>query len=110
MKLLALLIFVLCFSSSNLGQLQLGPLTQNPFLTGIYLEKEFSIDSTFVYATDTITLPFFDDFTTNKIQQYAPDFDNPLTTSVLYYYLIDQATTLPISNGIDFTNQVTLTA
>lgn len=107
MKLLALLIFVLCFSSSNLGQLQLGPLTQNAFLTGIYLEKEFSIDSTFVYATDTITLPFFDDFTTNKIQQYAPDFDNPLTTSVLYYYLIDQATALPISNGIDFTNQVT---
>ena len=107
MKSLILFICVLMIAISALGQIQLAPLTQNSFLHSSYSEKELSIDSTFVYSTDTIDLPFFDDFTTNKVQEYSPDFNNPLTTSVLYYYLIDQATAIPIENNVGYTNQVT---
>ena len=106
------LVFFICVlitttATSAIAQIQLAPLTQNSFLQSLYSEKELGIDSTFVYSTDTIDLPFFDDFTTNKVQQYAPDFNNPLTTSVLYYYLIDQATAIPIENNVGYTNQVT---
>lgn len=89
------------------GQIELGPLTQNHFQNSSHPLKTVTIDSSFIYSTDTISIPFFDDFTTNKIQQYSPDFSNPLVTSDLYYYMIDQATAMPVANDIFFTNQVT---
>ena len=89
------------------GQVELGPLTQNHFQNAAPHLKNGTIDSSFIYSTDTIGLPFFDDFTFNKIQQYTPDFTSPLATSDLYYYMIDQATALPIANDLLFTNQVT---
>ena len=89
------------------GQIELGPLTQNHFQKSSHPLKTGTIDSSFIYSTDTISIPFFDDFTTNKIQQYSPDFSNPLVTSDLYYYMIDQATAMPVANDIFFTNQVT---
>ena len=89
------------------GQIELGPLTQNHDQGVLPQLKVGTIDSSFIYSTDTLGLPFFDDFTTNKIQQYSPDFSSSLATSELYYYLIDQATALPITNDLLFTNQVT---
>ena len=89
------------------GQVELGPLTQNHVQNAAPHLKNGTIDSSFIYSTDTIGLPFFDDFTFNKIQQYTPDFTSPLATSDLYYYMIDQATALPIANDLLFTNQVT---
>ena len=89
------------------GQIELGPLTQNYDQNLLPQLKIGTIDSSFIYSTDTVGLPFFDDFTTNKIQQYIPDFSSSLATSELYYYLIDQATALPLANDLFFTNQVT---
>jgi len=89
------------------GQIELGPLTQNYDQNVLPQLKIGTIDSSFIYSTDTVVLPFFDDFTTNKIQQYIPDFSSSLATSELYYYLIDQATALPVANDLFFTNQVT---
>jgi len=89
------------------GQIELGPLTQNYDQNVLPQLKIGTIDSSFIYSTDTLVLPFFDDFTTNKIQQYIPDFSSSLATSELYYYLIDQATALPLANDLFFTNQVT---
>ena len=89
------------------GQIELGPLTQNYDQNLLPQLKIGTIDSSFIYSTDTVGLPFFDDFTTNKIQQYIPDFSSSLATSELYYYLIDQATALPLANDLVFTNQVT---
>ena len=91
----------------SFGQIELGPLTQNYFQNVQPQLKSGTIDSSFIYSTDTIALPFFDDFTTNKIQQYSPDFSSPQLTSNLYYYMVDQATALPIANDLLFTNQVT---
>ena len=89
------------------GQIELGPLTQNYDQNVLPQLKIGTIDSSFIYSTDTVVLPFFDNFTTNKIQQYIPDFSSSLATSELYYYLIDQATALPLANDLFFTNQVT---
>ena len=84
-----------------------GPLTSNQAIHSFNQVKSGSIDSTFIYFTDTTTIPFFDNFTTNKIQEYTQDFSNPFTTSELYYLLIEQATGLPIANDVYLTNQVT---
>ena len=69
--------------------------------------KSNSIDSSFIFSTDTISIPFFDNFTTNKIQEYTADFSNPLTTSEVYYLIQNQASGLPIPNDVFYTNQMT---
>ena len=91
---------LLIFNYSFGQQLEIAPLTQNRFETGKTPQKAGGIDSSFLFTTDTVSIPFFDDFTTNKIQNYNPDFSNPQITSSVFYYLIDQATDLPIDNGI----------
>jgi len=102
----SLFLCLLCFSL-NAQHVELGPLSSNAELSKNYDLKSMSIDSSFIYFTDTINLPFFDNFTINKQQDYTPDFSNPLTTSELYYLLLDQNTNLPINNDLYFTNQVT---
>ena len=88
--------------------IEIAPLVQDPLIqSDKYSEKSNSIDSTFIFSTDTISIPFFDNFTTNKIQEYTEDFSNPLTTSELYYLILNQATGLPIPNDVFYTNQVT---
>lgn len=87
--------------------IELGPLTMNNAIQSSFETKSGTIDSTFIYYTDTTSLPFFDNFRINKIQQYVKDFTNPLTTSELYYLILDQGTGNPIANDVYFTNQVT---
>ena len=96
----------MCFSVEA-QNMEMAPLASNPHISVNHALKSTSIDSTFIYFTDTINLPFFDNFTVNNIQQYTPDYSNPSTTSELYYLIIDQATGLPIPNENYFTNQVT---
>ena len=98
---------IFIFNVSYAQHIEIAPLSQNRFEKGATSQKSLSIDSSFVFTTDTVGMPFFDDFTTNKIQNYSPDFSNPLTTSTLFYYMIDEATNLVIANGLFFTNQVT---
>ncbi|MDB3905334.1 T9SS type A sorting domain-containing protein [Crocinitomicaceae bacterium] len=95
------------FFSFEAQKMELAPLSSNPYVSANHVLKSTSIDSTFIYYTDTINLPFFDNFTFNKIQEYTPDYSNPSTTSELYYLIVDQVTGLPISNENFFTNQVT---
>ncbi len=99
---IALLHFV-----SSAQKIELAPLTRNYSLEAEYELKSNSIDSSFIYYTDTLSLPFFDDFTSNKIQEYVPDFQNPLTTSTLFYRLIDNSSGLPEPLTAQYTNQVT---
>jgi len=65
-----------------------------------------SIDSTFIYTVDTLSLPIYDDFSTNKIQQYLVDFSDSNVNSTLYYRLLD-ASNSPISNDSVYTTQQT---
>ena len=71
------------------------------------LEKSLGFDSTFIFTSDTIQLPFFDDFSTHKFQTFVDDFNNPLTTKQTYYRLLDATTNQPINNQLTYTNQVT---
>jgi hypothetical protein len=95
---------VFAFSQS----LEIGPLTRNFDIKNKGFVKSInSLDSTFVFATDTISLPFFDDFSTNKFQNYTSDFNAPGLTSLLYYQLLDPVTLIPYPSVTIFTDQPT---
>ena len=107
------LIFItFLFYTISYGQtIEMGPLYSNPNI-GIksksQLKSSVSIDSTFIYYSDTLALPFFDEFSKNKFQQYPDDYNAPGVTSQLYYYLLDTLDQpLPINK--EFTDQQTFT-
>lgn len=70
-------------------------------------EKSLSIDSTFIFASDTLDLPVFDDFSTSKFQVFQGVYNAPGNTQQTYYRLLNPATNLPLANGLSFTNQAT---
>jgi hypothetical protein len=103
----------LFLSSGNLllsQQLEVGPVTRNTHIS--YTKGQLKLfgntfDSTFVFVPDTIQLPVFDDFSTNKFQQYNGDINAPGVTSELFYQLTNPVTLLPLDNSLVFTGQVT---
>lgn len=98
---------IICEFSFSQG-ISIGEIGQNLKLKPIYALKDLnSIDSTFIYTVDTLNLPFFDDFSSNKFQEYAPNFNGPGISSQLYYRLKDAVTNAIISTNDTFTNQVT---
>lgn len=90
---------------------EMGPLTQNNALTPkngyALLKVGTTFDSTFIYFSDTLSLPFFDEFSSNKFQVYDIDYTDPGVTSEEYFRLLDNVTLLPLSNDQFFTAQVT---
>lgn len=90
---------------------ELGPLTQNNALNSKQSYSQLKIgttfDSTFIYFSDTLSLPFFDEFSTNKFQVYDIDFADPGVTSEEYFRLLDNTTLVPLTNDKFFTAQVT---
>lgn len=65
-----------------------------------------TFDSTFIYTTDTLTLPIFDDFSSNKIQKYDNDFSAPGVTFDKKYRLTDLSD-IPLDSEVQYTTQVT---
>lgn len=66
-----------------------------------------SIDSTVFFITDTLSLPFFDEFSKNNFQQYDP---NPLQsglTSELFFSLLDEDTDIQLPNSAIYTDTQT---
>jgi hypothetical protein len=90
---------------------EMGPLTENNALTSkkgsVQPKVGTTFDSTFIYFSDTLSLPFFDEFSTNKFQVYDIDFSDPGVTSEEYFRLLDNTTLLPLSNDQFFTGMVT---
>lgn len=108
MKYVQILLFTF-FASFVFGQDGVSPLTANPELFGN--EKPLqtkalqnSFDSTFFYKTDTLTLPFFDDFSRNNFQKYNADFSDPNVVEELYYRMLDEVTMAPFPAGTRLTN------
>jgi hypothetical protein len=103
----------LFLSSGNLllsQQLEVGPVTRNTHISHTKGQLKLfgnTFDSTFVFVPDTIQLPVFDDFSTNKFQQYNGDINAPGVTSELFYQLTNPVTLLPLDNSLVFTGQVT---
>ena len=89
-----------------------GPLAANPHLiankkfTAVLSKSSNTFDSSFIYNSDTISLPVFDDFSTDKFQKYTEDYFAPGVTSVLEYKLLDD-NSLPLPANYSGTQQVT---
>ena len=93
------------------GQEEVGPIMGNPALQAVNkapLTKvnEGTFDSTFIYKPDTIDLPIFDDFSSDKFQVYDADFSDPGVTSEKIYRVMDGAN--PIASDVAYTTQVTI--
>ena len=93
---------------------EVGPLTANPELIGKYpmsanglKANAGTFDSTFIYYSDTLNLPFFDEFSKDHFQIYNADYTDPGVTSDKKYRILDNTTLLPIANDQFFTGQVT---
>ena len=87
-----------------------GPITRNFELTNIrqaLKSTTHSIDSTFYYTSDTLSLPFFDEFSTDKFQKYTAQYNDPGVTSTLYYQLLNPNTLAALSPNQTFTDQAT---
>jgi len=102
-------IFILFFNGVMLfaqGE-SVGPMTENQSL----IKKErfqqkalnTTFDSTFLYISDTLDLPFLDEFSTNKFQTYTKDFSDPNVTFIKEYKILDGSTLLPINNSDKYT-------
>lgn len=96
MKTVAMTFFLLLIVAFNFVFSQgegVMPITHNPELmekTSYQTKSTGTIDSTFIYTVDTLTLPLFDDFSKNRIQEYDADFSDPGVYSELYYRLLDE--------------------
>ena len=60
-----------------------------------------TINGQFFYNLDTLELPFFDDFCTNKFQPYTATPSDPNVTTVFYYSMLD-ASDVPMPLGTVF--------
>ncbi len=105
-----LLIYFLFFITLGYSQGEgVMPITHNVEIMGKpkYLNKSSStFDSTFIYTVDTLSLPFYDEFSKNKIEKYNANFSDPGVTSELFYAVLDE-NDIPISPNDVFTTQQT---
>lgn len=90
-----------------------GPIMVNPHLQAASHQKQSesksnpgTFDSTFIYMSDTISLPVFDEFSSNKFQVYNDDYNGVGVTSDKVYRLLDVGSN-PISNDSLYTQQMT---
>ncbi len=88
-----------------------GPLTVNSDLfSSVQMNQQKSLntfDSSFIYRLDTLSLPFFDEFSKNHFQQYTSDFSNPTVTFDEKFRILNGVTNLPIASTETYTSQVT---
>ncbi|MCB0478845.1 MAG: T9SS type A sorting domain-containing protein [Crocinitomicaceae bacterium] len=115
MKQIVALLFLLfvTISIAQPGE-SLGPLKYNTELlkNNVGQTKKLgnaTFDSTFYYLSDTISLPFFDDFTTNLSQTYDSDYTDPNVSDTLFYALLDSATLNPLVDTSRFMFNPTFT-
>lgn len=91
---------------------EVGPLTGNPALQSKGLQNAASkvntgtFDSTFIYTSDTLDMPFFDEFSLNKFQVYIDSYGNPDVTSDTVYRLLDMFD-VPVSTDSLYTGLLT---
>ncbi len=86
---------------------EVGPLSGNPQLQKkdiVYKTKANpnTFDSTFIYTSDTIDLPVFDEFSTNKFQVYDADYSDLGVTFDKVYKLLDMGS-VPLPSDETYT-------
>jgi hypothetical protein len=107
-----LLVFIALFSvRSSFGQEEVGPIMINPQLYKGAADHQVkantgTFDSTFIYISDTLVLPIFDDFSANKFQTYNANYSDAGVTFDKQYRLLDLGST-PLPNDVLYTQQQT---
>ena len=111
MKIFLILLF---FSSLNFLYSQvegLNPLTKNPHIEESNLNKKTkkttTFDSTFIYIYDTLNLPFYDEFCTNKIQKYSQNYTDNDVYFDKKYKLLKSDNVTPFSKNDKFSSNPT---
>lgn len=87
------------------------PLLINPYVKDFSWEAKAlanSFDSTFHFLSDTLSLPFFDDFSTSLFQEYKAQFTDPNVSSEVFYRLMDVPGINPLPNNVKFVEDSTL--
>ena len=107
-----LVVLCLIFSVGAIAQGEgIAPLSSNPYIVsvdkGVNVKAGNTFDSTFIYLPDTLSLPFFDEFSTDRFQVYSADYTDPGVTSVKEFRLLDNSTSLPLPNDVYYTLQPT---
>ncbi len=103
-----------CFWTISFSQDEEGPIMSNPDL--FHKKKEVSkalsnsFDSTFIYITDTLSLPFFDEFSRNNFQSYDANTGDANVSDTLYHRLLDELTEQPLAPNSIFTDSSTFRA
>ena len=97
-------VFLLLFSFGFYAQDGISPLTANPDLFGkeklISKSLANSFDSTIVYKTDTLSLPFLDEFSRDNFQKYTAEIGDAGLTEEVYYRMLDEITEDPLADTI----------
>lgn len=110
MRFLSLILFF-TVSLGIYAQDGISPITANPDLFGkkkvILKSLSNSFDSTIVYVTDTLTLPFFDDFSKNNFQKYETNIGDAGLTEEQYYRMLDVNSQVPLADGTKLTDTKT---
>ncbi len=94
---------------------EVGPMTSNPYIVKNHNQfikqneksNTSSFDSTFIYYTDTLNLPVFDEFSKNKFQQYNSNFTDPGVTSLEKFHLLSNITGIQLPVDSTYTSQIT---
>ncbi|MFT5581814.1 MAG: hypothetical protein ACI9G9_001075, partial [Psychromonas sp.] len=90
-----LLIFFVFASGLIFSQEEESALPNNPSLFGKVnkpLKKnDGTFDSTFIFEVDTLRLPLFDDFSTNKFQKYQANYGDPDVSSDKKFALLNMS-------------------
>jgi hypothetical protein len=110
MRIILIFFNFLAISSIWAQGIEVGPISRNFELgkaNGPLKSALNTIDSTFFYTSDTLDLPFFDEFSTNKFQKYTAQFNDPGVSSTLYYKLLDPNTLIAFPAAQTFTDQAT---
>jgi hypothetical protein len=85
----------------------IGPVLMNQNLNqNLTINRSCNFDSTFIYFTDTISLPIFDEFSKDHFQKYSENFGDPTLTEEKYYKLLTESGEL-IPNSKKYTSQPT---
>lgn len=107
---LCLLIFWPFYNSFSQNE-SISPLINNPhipFLANKKLEKNStSFDSTFIFIYDTLSLPFFDEFSSNKIQKYNQKYNDADVYFEKKYKLIKPDNITPFGKNDKFSSNKT---
>ncbi|MNU58514.1 hypothetical protein D3C71_476540 [compost metagenome] len=106
--LIPVLLFVVAFGSfgqevlSPIGAMKRGDAKPKP----LSLKSTTTIDSTFIYSFDTLSLPILDEFSHSKFSEMNAQPGGPGVTEQKYYYLTDLAS-VPLTNDKVFSSNPT---